>query len=180
MPNDSTGQVDTDALADLLDDRVKLIGLTWIPTGGGLVNPAAEVGRIARAADVLYLLDATQAVGQLPIDVGALGCDLLTGTGRKFLRGPRGTGFLWAGPRALDRLEPYVAEIRSAVLGRRPLLQLGRRRPPLRDLGEQLPQHRRPRRRGQPGARPRPGRDQRAGPRARRPPARPAVRDRRA
>jgi selenocysteine lyase/cysteine desulfurase len=115
VPNDGTGQVDTDALVDLLDDRVKLIGLTWIPTGGGLVNPAAEVGRIARAADVLYLLDATQAVGQLPIDVGALGCDLLTGTGRKFLRGPRGTGFLWAGPRALDRLEPYVAEIRSAV-----------------------------------------------------------------
>lgn len=115
VPNDSTGQVDTDALVDLLDDRVKLIGLTWIPTGGGLVNPAAEVGRIARAADVLYLLDATQAVGQLPIDVGALGCDLLTGTGRKFLRGPRGTGFLWAGPRALDRLEPHVAEIRSAV-----------------------------------------------------------------
>ncbi len=79
------------------------------------MNPAAEVGRLARAADVLYLLDATQTVGQLPIDVSAIGCDMLTGTGRKFLRGPRGTGFLYAGERAIDRLEPFVAEIHSAT-----------------------------------------------------------------
>ena len=115
VPDDDTGQVDTDALADLIDERTRVIGLTWVPTAGGLVNPAQEVGRIARAADVLYLLDATQAVGQFPIDVAAIGCDLLTGTGRKFLRGPRGTGFLYAGPRALERLEPFVAEIRSAT-----------------------------------------------------------------
>ena len=115
VPNDASGQVDLDAMRDLLDDRVKLIGLTWVPTSGGLVNPAAEVGALARAADVLYLLDATQVVGQLPVDVTTLGCDLLTGTGRKFLRGPRGTGFLWVGPRALARLEPFVAEIRSAT-----------------------------------------------------------------
>ena len=87
----------------------------WVPTAGGLVNPAAEVGRIAREADALFLLDATQVVGQFPIDVRAVGCDMLTGTGRKFLRGPRGTGFLYAGPRAIDRLEPSVAEIRSAT-----------------------------------------------------------------
>ena len=115
VPDDDTGQVDTDALAGLIDERTKVIGLTWVPTAGGLVNPEQEVGRIARAADVLYLLDATQAVGQFPIDVAAIGCDLLTGTGRKFLRGPRGTGFLYAGPRALERLEPFVAEIRSAT-----------------------------------------------------------------
>jgi selenocysteine lyase/cysteine desulfurase len=113
-PNDASGQVDVDALTSLIDERTKLIGLTWVPTSGGLVNPAAEVGRVARAADVLYLLDATQVAGQLPIDVPSLGCDMLTGTGRKFLRGPRGTGFLWAGPRALERLEPFVVEIRSA------------------------------------------------------------------
>ena len=115
VPNDDTGQIDVDALANLIDEHTKLIGLTWVPTAGGLVNPAAEVGRLARAADVLYLLDATQAVGQFPIDVSAIGCDMLTGTGRKFLRGPRGTGFLYAGERAIDRLEPFVAEIRSAT-----------------------------------------------------------------
>ncbi|SMH42759.1 Selenocysteine lyase/Cysteine desulfurase [Rathayibacter oskolensis] len=115
VPNDENGQVDLDALADLIDERTKIIGLTWIPTSGGLVNPAAAVGAIARAHDVLFLLDATQAVGQLPIDVAALGCDLLTGTGRKFLRGPRGTGFLWAGPRAVERLDPNVVEIGSAT-----------------------------------------------------------------
>jgi selenocysteine lyase/cysteine desulfurase len=114
VPNDDAGQIDIDALRGLVDERTKLSGLTWVPTAGGLVNPAAEVGRIARAADALFLLDGTQAVGQFPIDVKAIGCDMLTGTGRKFLRGPRGTGFLYAGPRAIDRLEPFVAEIRSA------------------------------------------------------------------
>src|SRR5262245_28776676 len=109
VPNDDAGQIDVAALADLIDERTRLIGLTWVPTAGGLVNPAAEVGRLARAADVLYLLDATQAVGVFPIDVSTVGCDMLTGTGRKFLRGPRGTGFLYVGPRALDRLDPFVA-----------------------------------------------------------------------
>ena len=114
IDNDESGQIDLDALRAEVDERTALIGLTWIPTAGGLINPAAEVGAIARDADTLFLLDATQAVGQLPVDVAALGCDLLTGTGRKFLRGPRGTGFLWVGNRALDRVDPPVVEIESA------------------------------------------------------------------
>jgi len=125
IPSDASGCVDAQALESMLDGRVRLIVLTWLPANGGLINPAAEIGRVARRHGIPYFIDGAQAVGQFPIDVAQIGCDVLSGAGRKALRGPRGTGLLYVRRDFLEQLTPAFVDTHSAPLGPdgRPMLR---------------------------------------------------------
>ena len=110
VPSDESGTLDINALESMVDEEVGLIAISWIPTNGGLVNPAEKVGQIAKKYNIPYLLDACQAAGQMSIDVEKIGCDFLAATGRKFLRGPRGTGFLYIKDKWLSIIEPVMID----------------------------------------------------------------------
>jgi selenocysteine lyase/cysteine desulfurase len=107
FPTDEDGRVCVDALSDMVDERVKLIAVTHIPIRGGRVNPIVDIGRIARQVGSVYLVDACQSMGQIPIDVYAVGCDFLTAAGRKYLRGPRGTAILYARSTSVTKLSHF-------------------------------------------------------------------------
>jgi len=115
VPSDESGGLSVEKLRKMMDERVKLVSVTHMPTNGGLINPIEEIGQALSGSESFYLVDACQSVGQLEIDVQKIACDFLSGTGRKYLRGPRGTGFLYVSHRALGSIEPPMLDLHSAT-----------------------------------------------------------------
>lgn len=117
VPDDDSGQLDLERLDSMLDQRVRALIVSHMPTNGGLIQPAEEIGTIVRdrAPDAWYVLDAIQTVGQIPLDMPAIGCDALAGTSRKYLRGPRGVGFVVVRRDRLDELEPPMIDNHAAT-----------------------------------------------------------------
>lgn len=113
IPNDAQGNFPVSALEAAITPKTKLIAVTHVGSTAGNVLPAVLIGEVARKHQVTYLLDAAQSVGQMPIDVEAIGCDMLIATGRKFLRGPRGTGFLYVRRQMLDNLKLFFFDCRT-------------------------------------------------------------------
>ena len=98
------GGVDPDSVRALArDGRCRVIAITWVPTNSGLIQNVEAVGAIAEELEIPYIIDACQSVGQIPIDVARLKCDFLSGAARKYLRGPRGVGFLYVSDRIAGR-----------------------------------------------------------------------------
>jgi len=110
IPNDEAGNFSMDALEKALSPRVRLIAITHIPSTAGNILPVVEIGAVARKHGILYLVDACQSVGQVPIDVKEMNCDLLSVTGRKYLRAPRGTGFLYVRKEVQGQLTPLFLD----------------------------------------------------------------------
>lgn len=114
IPSDENGNLDLKVLEFMIDENVKLISATHVPTNSGLVNMVSDLGKIAKKHDILFMVDACQSVGQMPVDVEEIGCEMLSATSRKYLRGPRGVGFLYVKKSIIEKLHPPIVDLRSA------------------------------------------------------------------
>jgi cysteine desulfurase/selenocysteine lyase len=114
VPSDDDGNILLEKMEELISPKVKLIAVTHIPTNSGLIMPAEEIGKIANKHNILYLLDACQSVGHIPVDVKKIQCDFLSTTSRKYLRGPRGIGFIYVRKEVLKKLKPTTLDMVTA------------------------------------------------------------------
>ena len=117
IPDGADGTVDVEALGHMLDERVRIVAITHAPSQNGLLNDVVAIGDMLRihGSPAWYIVDACQSAGQIPLDIGRIGCDVLSATGRKFLRGPRGTGFMVVSQRLLDDVQPFPLDLHGAT-----------------------------------------------------------------
>ncbi len=115
VPTGDDGELSLTQLKEMIDNDVKLISVTHVPTNSGLVNPVSAIGNIARKNDILFLVDACQSAGQIPLDVEEIKCDILSATSRKYLRGPRGVGFVYVRKSVIKDLHPPIIDLHSAL-----------------------------------------------------------------
>ncbi|WP_041323416.1 aminotransferase class V-fold PLP-dependent enzyme [Saccharomonospora viridis] len=114
VPSTPAGEIDLDALRNMLDERVRMVAITHVPTNGGLVQPVSRIGSMIADSPAMFLVDACQSAGQLPLDLDDMAADAVSATGRKYLRAPRGTGFLAVRGSVLDQLTPTHLDLYSA------------------------------------------------------------------
>ncbi|TEX51986.1 MAG: aminotransferase class V [Actinomycetales bacterium mxb001] len=117
IPDGVDGTVDIEALGHMLDERVRIVAITHAPSQNGLLNDVVGIGDMLRinGSPAWYIVDACQSTGQISLDMGRIGCDVLSATGRKFLRGPRGTGFMVVSQRLLDDAQPFPLDLHGAT-----------------------------------------------------------------
>lgn len=111
IPCDAEGDLDLDWLRANMGHDVGLVSVVHVPSCCGIINPVEDIGQVVQGTSAVYIVDACQAVGQVPIDIEAIGCDALTGAGRKFLCGPRGTGFAYVSPALREKLRPGFVDL---------------------------------------------------------------------
>lgn len=114
IANDKQGNFPVEELEKAITEKTKLIAVTHVSSSGGSILPAEQIGEIAARHGIMFLLDACQSVGHLPVDVKAIKCDMLSATGRKYLRAPRGTGFLYVRRSSQDKLKPVLMDFVAA------------------------------------------------------------------
>ncbi|MCW8832243.1 MAG: aminotransferase class V-fold PLP-dependent enzyme [Colwellia sp.] len=115
IPSNTEGEICISSLEGMIDEQVKLVSVTHVPTNGGLINPVEEIGAITKRQNIFYIVDACQSAGQIPLDVESIQCDVLSATSRKYLRGPRGVGFLFVRKSVIKKLHPPMIDLMSAI-----------------------------------------------------------------
>lgn len=107
------GRIDTDELLETLDERTRMVALSWVQYASGFRSDLARIGAACRERGILFVVDVIQGLGALPIDVERDGIDVCAGSGHKWLLGPEGIGLLYVSDRVIDQVRPIRSGWRS-------------------------------------------------------------------